>query len=72
MAITVEISDRGNWQSTYRESAEWLIAHFPELCLASKDPNRVYNGWDVSFGLDTILFHFDDPQAAVLFKLTFA
>jgi len=72
MAITVEISDRGDWNTVYREASNWMVDHFPDLCLPVTDPKRVYNGWDVSFGLDTIQFYFEDPQVAMLFKLTFA
>lgn len=68
----VEIGDRSNWQMTYRETADWMIANYPQFCQKADDPRRVYNGWDVSFGLDTMKFHFEDPQVAMHFKLTFA
>ena len=65
----VEVSDRGDWQRTYLEIMRWLKANYPDVKGGITDGRKE---WDVQFGLDTILMHFEDPNLAMMFKLTWA
>lgn len=66
---SVEVSDRGDWHRTYMDIMRWMKNNYPNVRGGLTDGHRE---WDVQFGLTTIIMHFEDPNIAMMFKLTWA